>query len=247
MLTGCVQDLAFSEINRDTVDVLLANGCTVHTPALQPCCGSLHGHNGEPELARQLARRQIDSLPPQDYDAIITNAGGCGSHLRHYGRLLAGDPAYADRAKVWDSKLRDIHEWLAEIDCRPPLAQPFRSNVRLTYHDSCHLTHGQKVTQQPRELLKALPGIDFVELPESNWCCGSAGVYNIIQPLQSEELLQRKIGHIQGTGCDVLATANPGCHLQVVRGLAQQGTTIQVFHPVSILARAYRHESTDPL
>jgi glycolate oxidase iron-sulfur subunit len=245
LLTGCVQDLAFSDINRDTADVLLANGCAVHTPAVQPCCGSLHGHNGEPELARQLARRQIDLLPPDSYDAIITNAGGCGSHLRHYGKLLADDPAYAERAKVWDSKLRDIHEWLAQIDCRPPQAAPFRSTVRLSYHDSCHLTHGQKVTRQPRMLLKSVPGIDFVELPESNWCCGSAGVYNITQPAQSEELLQRKIGHILGTRCDVLATANPGCHMQVVRGLAQKGASIQVFHPVSILARAYRNESSN--
>ncbi|MGK0185515.1 MAG: glycolate oxidase iron-sulfur subunit [Verrucomicrobiales bacterium] len=242
LLTGCVQDLAFAEINRDTADVLLANGCEVHTPAVQPCCGSLHGHNGERELAQQLARRQIDLLPPEDFDAIITNAGGCGSHLRHYGRLLAEDAAYAQRAKLWDSKLKDIHEWLAEIPFRAPVAAPFPQSVRLTYHDSCHLTHGQKVTQQPRDLLKATPGIEWIELPEANWCCGSAGVYNITQPEQSQDLLERKVGHIVRTHADVLATANPGCHMQLVRGLAEQRPTLKVLHPVSILARAYRNE-----
>lgn len=242
MLTGCVQDLAFADINRDTVDVLLANGCTVHTPRVQPCCGSLLGHNGERANARQLARQLIDLLPPEDVDAIITNAGGCGSHLRHYGRLLADDPDYAPRARAWDAKLRDIHEWLVEIGFRPPLASPFRARVPVTYHDSCHLTHGQKVTRQPRQLLQDIPGIEFRELPESNWCCGSAGVYNITQPEQSEALLERKVAHIAATGAAVVATANPGCHLQLARGLATGDAHVKVLHPVSILARAYRNE-----
>jgi len=246
LLTGCVQDLAFSDINRDTADVLLANGCEVHTPPVQPCCGSLHGHNGERELSRVLARRLIDLLPPANYDAILTNAGGCGSHLRHYGWLLADDPAYAGRAGVWDTKLRDIHEWLAEIGCRPPAAPPFAVPTRLTYHDSCHLTHGQKVTLQPRALLRLLPGVECRELPESNWCCGSAGIYNITQPEQSDALLRRKIDHIVATGATVVATANPGCHLQVARGLAAAGKPVEVLHPVSLLARAYRNESPAP-
>lgn len=247
MLTGCVQDLAFADINRDTVDVLLANGCEVHTPSVQPCCGSLHGHNGERELAQQLARRQLDLLPPEKFDAIITNAGGCGSHLRHYGRLLADDSTYAQKARLWDSKLKDIHEWLAEIPFRVPVASPFASTVRLTYHDSCHLTHGQKITLQPRSLLQSIPGVDLVELPESNWCCGSAGVYNITQPEQSQDLLDRKVAHILATNADILATANPGCHMQIVRGLTKLRPSIQVLHPVSILARAYRNENSSPI
>jgi glycolate oxidase iron-sulfur subunit len=243
MLTGCVQDLAFANINRDTVDVLLANGCEVHTPPVQGCCGSLHGHNGERELARELARRMIDLLPPENYDAIITNAGGCGSHLRHYGRLLADDSEYAHRAHVWDTKLKDIHEWLVKIGCRAPKAAPFDEPTRITYHDSCHLSHGQKVVSQPRALLKLLPNTELIELAESSWCCGSAGIYNITQPAESDRLLERKVSHIIRTGATVLATSNPGCHLQVARGLAAEGNAVQVTQPVTLLAAAYRKES----
>ena len=242
LLTGCIQDLAFADINRDTADVLLANGCEIHTPPVQPCCGSIHGHNGEPELARTLARRLIDLLPSDDYDAILTNAGGCGSHLRHYGRLLDDDPAYAQRARQWDAKVRDIHEWLAAIGCRPPTAPPFADPVTLTYHDSCHLAHGQGITAAPRELLRLLPGVRLVDLAESTWCCGSAGVYSITRPEESEALLTRKTGHILASGAEILATANPGCHLQIARGLTTAASPIRVLHPVTLLAMAYRNE-----
>ena len=240
LLTGCVQDLVFADINRDTADVLLANGCEVHTPPVQPCCGSLHAHNGEATLAQVLARRMIDLFPPAQFDAIITNSGGCGNHLRHYGSLLAEDAAYAPLAKLWDSKLRDIHEWMMEQDCRAPRAG--LGDLTVTYHDSCHLTHGQKVTKQPRELLKLIPGLKLVELPEANWCCGSAGIYNITQPEQAEQLLVRKVGHVIGTGASVLATANPGCHLQIARGLRQAGSSTTLLQRVTLLARAYREE-----
>ncbi len=243
LLTGCVQDLVFSDINRDTADVLLANGCEVHTPPLQPCCGSLHAHNGALELARELARRLIDLLPPDRYDAILTNSGGCGSHLRHYGKLLAGDPAYAARAQVWDTKLRDIHEWLIESGCRPPMAAPQDTPLTVTYHDSCHLAHGQKVVRQPRELLERIPGVTTVCLPEASWCCGSAGIYNITRPETSAALMERKVGHVIATGASHLATANPGCHLQLARGLADAGSPVELIQPVTLLARAYRRES----
>jgi len=243
LLTGCVQDLVFSEINRDTADVLLANGCEVHTPAAQPCCGSLHGHNGEPDLAAVLARRMIDLLPPSEYDSIITNAGGCGSHLKHYGRLLADDPAYAARAREWDAKVKDIHEWLMEIGCRAPSAAPAEGILTVTYHDSCHLVHGQKVARQPRELLLSLPGVRLVELKEASWCCGSAGIYNITQPEQSSLLLERKIAHVRETGASVLVTSNPGCHLQMARGLHDAGLPVEILQPVTLLARAYRNEA----
>ncbi|QJE94348.1 (Fe-S)-binding protein [Luteolibacter luteus] len=243
LLTGCVQDLAFSSINRDTADVLLANGCAVHTPAWQPCCGSLHAHNGEPEMAAVLARRMIDLLPPEEFDAIITNAGGCGSHLRHYSHLLADDPRYAERAREWDRKVRDIHEWLVAIGPRVPGASPFESETTVTYHESCHLTHGQKIVAQPRVLLRMIPGLRYVELPEASWCCGSAGVYNITQPEQSARMLDRKISHIAGTRALVLATSNPGCHLQIARGLREQGLAVTVEQPVTLLARAYRRET----
>ena len=190
MLTGCVQDLVFSGVNRDTVDVLTANGCAVVTPPNQPCCGSLHAHNGEREAARTLARRLIELFPPEQYDAIISNAGGCGSHLRRFGVLLDDDDRYADRAHAWDRKVRDIHEWLAEIGWRAPTAAPLPEPVAVTYHDSCHLTHAQRVTSQPRSIMRSLPGVSLVELNESSWCCGAAGVYAVTQPAQADELLR---------------------------------------------------------
>jgi glycolate oxidase iron-sulfur subunit len=243
LLTGCIQDLVFPNVNRDTADVLLANGCAVETPAVQPCCGSLHAHNGELDLARDQARRMLDLFPPDRYDAIITNAGGCGSHLRQYGHLLEGDSKYKDAARVWDTKLRDVHEWLVQIGCRAPLASPFDAPQTITYHDSCHLAHGQKVSAQPRALLRLLPGVSVVELTESTWCCGSAGVYALTQPEQADALLQRKVGHLASTRASLVATANPGCHLQIARGLRDAGQTMDVAHPVSLLARAYRRES----
>jgi len=244
LLTGCVQDLAFSSINRDTADVLLANGCAVHTPRSQPCCGSLHSHNGEPELAAALARRMIDLIPPDQFDAIITNAGGCGSHLKNYHALLADDPRYAASALAWDQKVRDIHEWLVAISPRVPGASPFENETAVTYHESCHLVHGQKIVSQPRALLKLIPGLHYIELPEASWCCGSAGIYNITQPEQSALLLERKLKHISSTEALVVATANPGCHLQLVNGLTATGMKVTVEHPVSLLARAYRRESS---
>ena len=243
LLTGCIQDLVFPDVNRDTADVLLANGCAVDTPSPQPCCGSLHAHNGELDLALDQARRMIDLFPPDRYDAIITNAGGCGSHLRHYGHLLETDFRYRDRARAWDAKLKDVHEWLVQIGCRAPSAAPFDEVVTVTYHDSCHLAHGQKVSGQPRALLRLLPGLSLVELAESTWCCGSAGVYALTQPAQAEALLQRKVGHLKTTRASLVATANPGCHLQIARGLRDAGQSMDVAHPVSLLARAYRRES----
>lgn len=247
LLTGCVQDLVFSDINRDTADVLLANGYAVFTHPEQPCCGSLHAHNGEHELAAELARRMIDLISPSNVDAIITNAGGCGSHLRQYTSLLAHDPDYAERARLWDSKVRDIHEWLLESGFRKPSAWPFDEQTTLTYHDSCHLAHGQKVVRQPRELLEGIPGLKLVELPEASWCCGSAGVYNITQPEQSASLLARKISNIAKTASKsnvtLLAQSNPGCHLQIQRGLREANIPVKVTQPVSLLARAYRRES----
>ncbi|MPZ18949.1 MAG: 4Fe-4S dicluster domain-containing protein [Luteitalea sp.] len=242
LLTGCVQDMLFPDINRDTADVLLANACAVHTPPTQPCCGSLHAHNGELERARALARRMIDQLPAERYDAIITNSAGCGAHLRRYGSLLAEDARYAQVARVWADKVRDIHEWLVESDCRRPGASPFDEAVQVTYHDPCHLAHGQKITQQPREVCRLLPGVSLVELHESTWCCGSAGVYTITQPAQSDASLARKIRNVLATGADLVATANPGCHLQIERGLQQAGSGMAAIHPVSLLARAYRRE-----
>jgi glycolate oxidase iron-sulfur subunit len=242
LLTGCVQDLVFADVNRDTADVLLANGCSVDTPPVQPCCGSLHAHNGDLDGARILARRMIDLFPPDRYDAIVTNAGGCGSHLRRYGPLLLEDPVYRDRAVAWDEKLRDVHEWLGESGCRAPAVAESGPPITVAYHDSCHLVHGQKIAREPRALLALVPGITLVPLPESTWCCGAAGVYAITQPEQAELLLRRKVKHIAATQAAIVATANPGCQLQIARGLSAAGLESLVVHPVSLLAAAYRRE-----
>ena len=273
LLIGCAQDLIFSDINRDTAEVLARHGCEVFTPSDQYCCGSLHAHNGELELARELARKNINRFPPEDFDAIISNAGGCGSHLKHYGHLLADDPRFRERAQLWDGKVKDIHEWLVEIGLQPPPHEPSiffslspreagregaprfmageqvrnapgasrsAAPLRVTYHESCHLAHGQKITAAPRQVLRAIPNLILLELPESNWCCGSAGIYNIIQPEMAGQLLERKLNHIRSTGATVVATANPGCLLQILNGAVQRQMPLRIVHPVTLLAEAYR-------
>ena len=265
MLTGCAQDLIFSNVNRDTVEVLARNACEVVTPPEQSCCGSLHAHNGEWTLAQQLARRNIDQFPPEQFDAIITNAGGCGSHLKHYAKFLADDPTYQKRAELWDTKVKDIHEWLVEIGIQSPsihrssprreahsskpeidqslLTWAATESLVVTYHESCHLCHGQKISSQPRQLLRAISNLKLVELPEANWCCGSAGIYNLTQPEMAGELLERKLKHIQSTGALTVATGNPGCLLQLVNGAAQRGMKLRVVHPITLLAEAYRQSA----
>jgi glycolate oxidase iron-sulfur subunit len=238
LLTGCVQDLIYSDVNRDTATVLRANGCTVVTPPSQGCCGSLHAHNGEYEMSKGFARRLLDEFDVENLDAIITNAAGCGSHLKHFDRLLQDDPAYAAKARLWSEKLRDISEWLVEIGLQPPTRTP--TDIVVTYHDACHLCHGQKITAQPRALLAAIPGLKTAPLAESMWCCGSAGIYNLIQPEMADKLLQRKLDHVAATGAGIVATANPGCMLQIQNGLAARGTKVTVVHPITLLARAYQ-------
>jgi glycolate oxidase iron-sulfur subunit len=235
LLTGCVQDVAYANVNRDTVDVLLANGCEVFTPRAQVCCGSLMGHNGELELAKKLARQNLDAFPLEELDAIIVNSAGCGSFMKRYGDLLSDDP----RAGIWDENVCDIHEWLVKIGIQPPRGKA-RATTRVTYHEACHLVHGQKISQQPRELLRAIPGVKLVELPEATWCCGSAGIYNITQPEMSMALLERKMKHIAATGAAIVATGNPGCIGQIRYGAQKMGLKLEVVHPVTLLARAYK-------
>ena len=239
LLTGCAQDLLFSDVNRDTAEVLARNGCEVYTPSNQHCCGSLHAHNGAWDLACELARKNLDQFPPHQFDAIITNAGGCGSHLKHYHKLLHDDPRYATAARDWDSKVKDIHEWLAKIGITEPKAEG-QPKQTVTYHESCHLCHGQKISSQPRQVLRKIPGLQLVELPEATWCCGSAGIYNLTQPEMAGQLLERKVDHILTTGAQVVASGNPGCLLQVLNGLKDRGVGIRVAHPITLLAEAYR-------
>ncbi len=248
MLTGCVQDLVYPDVNRDTVEVLVANECHVVTPGSQPCCGSLHAHNGELEWAREMARRNIDAMERvagslESLDVIITNAAGCGSHLKHYDALLAGDPRYAKKARLWSRRVKDINEWLDLIGLVPPPASSEEPPRAVTYHEACHLCHGQKISRQPRDLLGLIPGLSLVELPEATWCCGSAGIYNITQPEMSQKLLARKLRNIEKTGARIVASANPGCCVQLEAGARAAGVPLEIVHPVSLLARAYRNKA----
>ena len=244
LLTGCAQDLIFSDVNQDTAEVLARNGCEVMTPPEQGCCGSLHAHNGEWAQAQNMARRMIDQFPPESFDAIITNAAGCGSHLKHYSGLLKDDPQYADRAKQWDDRIKDIHEWIAQIGLQAPKPASQQPDLIATYHEACHLVHGQHISTQPREILRSIPGLTLVELTESSWCCGSAGIYNIVQPDTAEELLQRKLDHIEKSKATVVATGNPGCLLQIQNGARERGLPLRIVHPITLLAEAYRREES---
>lgn len=240
LFAGCIQDLAFPDVNVDTIYVMQKNGCEVVLPEGQECCGSLFGHNGELEHARALARKNLDAFCLDELDAVITNSGGCGSHMKHYDRLLGDDPEYAERARIWSDKVRDIHEFLVAIGHRTPEGEGIYKTV--AYHDSCHLAHGQKITTAPRQVLDTIPGIERRELHEADWCCGSAGVYNITQPEMSMQLQERKMNNIQKTGADVVAAANPGCIIQLVHGAKRCGVDVEVKHPISLLAEAYRRE-----
>lgn len=241
LLAGCVQDVAFAEVNADTICVLQHNGCQVLLPDGQACCGSLHAHNGAVEQARQQARLNIDAFAAENVDAIVVNAGGCGLHCKHYDRLLADDAAYAERAAVWSEKVKDVHEWLADIGMRrPDAAMPPQ---QVAYHESCHLKHGQRVSTAPRAVLQAVPNLELVPLAEADWCCGSAGIYNITQPELSMQLLDRKMAHVCATGATAVATGNTGCAIQLQYGVRRARAAVDVVHPVSLLAAAYRAEN----
>jgi glycolate oxidase iron-sulfur subunit len=238
-LSGCVMNLVFTSINLATVRVLARNGCEVVTPRFQKCCGALHLHNGEIHTARQMARYNIDIFEKLQLDAILVNSAGCGSALKEYGELLKDDPSYAPKALAFSQKVRDISEFLVEIDFIKPQGAIYR---KVTYDDPCHLIHGQCIKSQPREILRSIPGLEVVELKESDWCCGSAGIYNITHPELSMRLLDRKIAHVKATGVDLLATANPGCILQLRWGAKRSGLKLDVVHVIELLDQAYSKE-----
>ena len=236
LLSGCVMDIMLRSVNWATARVLAANGCEVVTPAGQCCCGALHLHQGELELARQLARRNIDVFEAAGVDAIIVNAAGCGSAMKEYPDLLRDDPSYADRADAFADKTRDVAEFLTELPLTPPQG---RVECKVAYDEPCHLIHAQQITAQPRELLRAIPGVELVELKECDWCCGSAGIYNIAHAELADALLERKMDHIEAASVDVLASGNIGCLLQLAKGVRQRGLSIRVAHPVEMLDEAY--------
>jgi glycolate oxidase iron-sulfur subunit len=236
MLTGCVQAVAFGAHNRATARVLARNGWDVVAPPEQGCCGALNAHGGDHARAVEMARRTIDVFERADVEAVVVNTSGCGAHMKAYGALLADDPAYAERARRFTARVRDISEFLAATPLRGPLA-PVPMTV--TYHDPCHVVHGQKIRSAPRQLLAQLPGLRVVDLPESDWCCGSAGIYNLTQPEMAARLLRRKVRHVTSTGAEAVVTSNPGCILQIQQGLREAGAPIRVLHLVELLDRAY--------
>lgn len=236
LLAGCVGSVLFGPVNQATVRVLARNGCDVVIPQGQGCCGALHLHTGASDRARELARVNLQAFNPADVDAIITNAAGCGSTLKDYGRLFAGDEQLAERARAFSDRVRDIAEFLAEIDLEPPEGEIRR---RATYHDACHLAHGQGIRAEPRRLLSMIPGLELVPLRDSEMCCGSAGMYSLLQPDMSARLLEEKVAAIMETGADVVVTGNPGCAMQIMQGLRQHNAPIEVKHPVELLAESY--------
>jgi glycolate oxidase iron-sulfur subunit len=241
-VSGCMMNQLFTQTNLATVRVLQENGCDVLTPRIQNCCGALHVHNGVRDVALGLARQNIDAFEGESLDAIIINSAGCGATLKEYDVLMEHDTEYAEKATRFSEKMRDISEFLAEIGITPPEGEIKRS---VTYDEPCHLVHGQNVHDQPRQLLQSIPGLHFVELRESEWCCGSAGIYNITQPDMSRDILERKMKHIADTEAEIVATGNPGCILQIQLGVREHGLPMKVMHPVDLLDCAYR--GIDPL
>lgn len=235
--TGCLMKHAFGKINDDTVELLKVNGYDVVIPGDQVCCGSLHAHNGEGKAAIDLAKRNIDRFDGKEYKYLISNSAGCGAFMKEYGHLLKNDPDYSEKAQKFSQKVKDITELLAEIDfedhCNPVSAD-------VTYHDACHLCHTQKITRQPRQVLSRIPGINLRELEDSTWCCGSAGIYNVMEYDSARKFLEKKIENIKSTHAQIVVTGNPGCIGQIKGGIRQSGEKIEVLHPVELIIRSYK-------
>jgi glycolate oxidase iron-sulfur subunit len=236
MLDGCVMPFMYGETNRATARVLARNGCQVLCPEGQTCCGALMAHAGDLEGARKLARRNIDVMLRDDVDAIVVNSAGCGSTMKEYHELLAEDRRYAEKAGSFSAKVKDFTEYLASLPVRPPLG---RVEARVSWQDPCHLAHAQRITEAPRDLLRRIPGVELVETHGSDLCCGSAGIYSLLEPEMSARLRKRKAENIAAAAPDIVVTANPGCMLQYEAGLRAHGVKAEVLHIAYLLDRAY--------
>jgi glycolate oxidase iron-sulfur subunit len=236
MLNGCVMPLMFSDVNDATVRVLRRNGCDVIFPPKQICCGALNVHNGESSAARMMARRNIDAFLDAGADAVVVNAAGCGAAMKEYDHLLRDDPIYAEKAKRFSSLVKDAAQFLGDLGLVGKLA-PLKMTV--TYQDPCHLAHGQRVRNQPRNLLKAIPEFKLHEMEGSDRCCGSAGIYNITHPGMSQHLLKEKMQSVAATQAEAVVAPNPGCMLQLRYGSQQYGPAVKVYHLMDLLDRAY--------
>ncbi|MEM7595673.1 MAG: heterodisulfide reductase-related iron-sulfur binding cluster [Cyanobacteria bacterium P01_A01_bin.83] len=235
MILGCVQRLFFSSVNEATARVLTANGCEVVIPASQGCCAALPAHQGQEAQAQALARQMIDSFIDEDVDAIIINAAGCGHTLKEYGHILADDPQYKEKAEEFAHKVKDVQEFLAEIKLTAELHPVTSETLNLVYQDACHLLHGQKISMQPRQLLKQIPQVQLHEPQDASLCCGSAGIYNMLQPETADELGKQKADNLINTGASVIASPNPGCSLQIQKHLELKGSQVKLFHPIELL------------
>jgi glycolate oxidase iron-sulfur subunit len=235
LLTGCVMDAAFGAVHAATVRVLARNGIRTDVPTGQGCCGALHLHAGDERAARDLARRNIAAFEAAGDEAIVVNSAGCGALLKDYGRLLAAEPAWRERAERFSRRVLDVSEFLAGLALVPPGPLP----LRVAYDDPCHLLHAQQVREPPRQVLGQIPGLILVPLREADMCCGGAGSYAVTQPEMSTRLLNRKLDHIAASGAEAVATGNPGCLLQLRMGVESRGLAVRVVHPVELLAEAY--------
>ena len=245
LLTGCVQRLVFPRVNEATVHVLAAEGCDVIAPVDQGCCGALALHAGRLEEARACARRTIDTFEHTGVERVAVNAAGCGSSMKEYGQLLADDPAWAERARAFSARVRDVTEIISELG--EPRAPRHPLALRVAYHDACHLAHAQGVRQPPRDLLRSIPGLEILPFAEQEICCGSAGIYNLVEPDTARELGDRKVGLIDQVKPDVIATANPGCTLQMTAAAARLGRAWPIRHPIEILDASIRGASAADL
>jgi glycolate oxidase iron-sulfur subunit len=239
LILGCVQRLFFDRVNQATIRVLTANGCEILIPPSQGCCAALPQHQGQTNQAQTLARQMVDSFQGLELDAIIINAAGCGHTLKEYDEILA-DTDYAGLGKEFSGKVKDVQEFLAAIELVTPLQAITESSLQVVYQDACHLIHGQKISMQPRDLLRKIPNVVLKEPVDAALCCGSAGIYNMLQPEIADELGQQKVTNLLNTGASLIASANPGCSLQISKHLAVQGQTVPVYHPIELLDMAIR-------
>lgn len=237
LLSGCIMSIAFADVDRATVRVLNRNSCDVYVAPAQTCCGALHAHDGDREAARALARRNVDAFEREQLDAVVVNAAGCGAMMKDYGELLRDDLAYAERAAAFSARVKDVTEFLTEIDFDDHFG---RLEQTVTYQDACHLAHGQRIREAPRKLLRAIPGLELVEMKDSDRCCGSAGIYNITQPELSRRFMAEKAESAAATQAEVVVSANPGCMIQLRAGLRQRGLETAVKHIIQVLDEAYQ-------
>lgn len=238
-LTGCLMDVAFADINLDTVEVLLQNGCEIVVPEGQECCGSLHAHYGEQGKALDLAKINLDAFSKYEYDYLVCNSAGCTAFMKEYAHLFANDPKYGEKAKKFSAKVKDITEFLNETGLNTDMREITDS---VTYHDACHLAHTQKIVTQPRNVLEQIPGVSLIPLKDSTTCCGSGGIYNVVRYDDSMKFLENKMKNIEDTKAKIVVTGNPGCMAQIQYGAKKRKMDIEVIHPATLLKRAYDKE-----